>query len=622
MLLSFILVIASVYGLGFFCPIRQSSLGIRLTFGWALLVVLLSVGTALLGFPVRIWSFVVVGLAAMGLAFGFFNQKNRHSRIEDIKNPGAILALIASAVFVFSPNIYLPVAWDEFSNWLGWARIIFSQDNTIINALGYTLGWPLLMAYPQAFVPTFEESLSYPAIVALHISVLTLVADFFRRLLQQWNPDNHIATLAAWSTIALLLAAQAMWVFFPTLLLIEKPQIYAFVSTLILAAKMTEVESGSIIRWSVALAVVLSAAYLIKVAGITLIPAIGILALVIARLHGIRTAVLAAAIVLAPIFIISVWWGQTFSSSVNCLSNPISILVDAGNNIPRAERTTRHLVSHLGAYYAGYKPAVTIAATVGFLLFIRHRLGMWSAAMFLAVAAVYMASMLLTYIGCMDDYFRETLMSTRRFGRVILRVFHTFGLVFLSASVFGFLHRNTRLLHSGKTRTAAVAVLILFFGWQAFAAQGGLIEVATRAKDGERGVITTDARRGNEIISQWVANRQPAIAPTVLIIAQETDGFYVNISRYHALGSRRGNPQPKYIFMSEYRFAPVATTPWDTAKTPGELLAMAEKADVVWPVSLDAYARSALSSVLDKCPDRSILTRRTEGWDCLPFAPR
>ncbi|MSO85623.1 MAG: hypothetical protein EXR04_06700, partial [Rhodospirillales bacterium] len=212
MLISFLFVFLSVYGLGLLCPVPQAGLGVRLTFGWSVLVVLLVVGAALLGFPLRAWSFVVAGLGLAGLVL----IGKRSPLARDLKNPAMALAGLALVAIAAGPGTYQPVAWDELSHWMYLPRQFAVADRVfgpdLVNSIpGYPIGWPLLMAYPQALFPDFDEGRSWPTIVVLHLAALALIADFARHIAGLRGMDERGATVAAWGVIAFLLAAEALW---------------------------------------------------------------------------------------------------------------------------------------------------------------------------------------------------------------------------------------------------------------------------------------------------------------------------------------------------------------------------------------------------------------------------
>ena len=92
MLLSFIFVILSVYGLGSFCPVLRAELGVRLAFGVVALTLLLGIGDGLLGAPVRIGSFAVSGIALLGLAKELIFGRPALWRKGDILHPATAFA--------------------------------------------------------------------------------------------------------------------------------------------------------------------------------------------------------------------------------------------------------------------------------------------------------------------------------------------------------------------------------------------------------------------------------------------------------------------------------------------------------------------------------------------------
>ncbi len=617
MLLSFIFVILSVYGLGSFCPVPRAELGVRLAFGVVALTLLLGIGGGLLGAPMRIGSFAVAGIALLGLAKKLIFGRPALWRKGDILHPATALAILASVVFAVAPDVYLPVAWDEFSGWLRWTRQIAAGNSAAIHADGYTLGWPLLMAYPQALGNAFNEGWSFPSIVALHIAVLGLIADFARHLALRQGESDLATALISWGTVAAILAAEAMWTLFPSLLLIEKPQLYAFISALIFAAWMTDVEDKSAGRWAVVAGLALAAAYLMKIAAITLIPAIALALLTLAVRRGVQKGIIAAIAILTPILALAVWWSQAFQSGGGCLSSPLAILTGFADRSAETRIVAAGLAEKLAAYYAGYKPVISIAAIAGLALGARHRIGLLAAAMLVAFAAAYLASMLFTYVGCFGGITKETLDSHERYGRVLLRIIHTFGLMFLVAAIGRWIFQQAGRVPPRRIAAAAAIILSLFFLREGFKAHATMKEVSVRARDGERGAIVANAKWGSETILRWVESRHDGAKPVVMLVAQMDTGFYRNIVAYHGQGLERGKPGERYEVQAAYSFGPSKANVWMTVASPAEIRELAGKADVVWPIALDPYTRDALAPILAACPNRAILAREKTGWTCL-----
>ncbi len=620
MLASFLFIALSVVGLAGFCPVPRAPLGVRLAFGWSVLVILLVIGAALLALPLRATSFAISVLAVGGLIL-----RSRHAfQRDDWKHPATVLGLLAAVVIAAGPGEYITVAWDELTNWMYLARQFtvadrLAGDGIVFNVYGYTLGWPLLMAYPQALFADFDEAQAFPAIVVLHIATLALVFDFARHLAARRGMDGRTSDICAWIALAILLAAQAMWTLFPTLLLIEKPQIYSYVVVLVLAVWTTEAEAEDLVRLGAIAGLAFAASYLLKIAAITLVPALLILPLALTLRRRFKSAAVLGASLFAPTMILAPWWGHVFSAGENCLANPLLTLVNLIGGYGDAWEIARRLAGLLAEYYASYKPAVTVAAVAGLALGCRRSTERFLVGILAVFAASYFLSLLLTYISCMDGFHRETLISYERFGRVILRVVHTVGLLLLILELFDQIRRRLRAdIPERPARAALALALAAFLAWQGAKSHAALREVATRANDGERGETVRAVAQGVAQLKTWIDPRADGPLPRVMIVAQGSHGLEVMATHYHALETRRGGPIRRFTIQGGHSFGATPANLWMTAASPEEIRARAEHSDVLWLVTLDSYARAALAPILAACPDSPFVVRTGAAWGCPP----
>lgn len=620
MLISFLFVFLTVYGFGLLCPVPQAGLGVRLTFGWSALVILLGLGAALLGMPIRLWSFAAAGLSLAG----FVLRLRRLSLSEDVKNPATALIILAAIVVAIGPGAYQPVAWDELSNWMYVTRQIVVADgifdpDIIFTNPGYTIGWQLLMAYPQALYSEFDEARSFAPIVVLHISVLALIADFVRYLAANRGMDQRTTTIATWGVVAFLLAAEAMWMLFPTLLLIEKPQIYSYVATLILAVWASEAAKESIVRWGAVAGAAFAASYLFKIAAITMIPALLLLALTLHLRRRTKDAIILATMLLLPMLILMSWWKITFPANV-CTANPQAIALGFIFRWEAAWAVTQGWLSVLARYSATYKPVVSLAAFLGFGLVLaeQRRIETMLIVIFFAFTLGYLTALIATHVGCLSGYENETFMSHDRFMRVILRILHALGLLFLFLAAFDWLRRRNWVdLRSRPAGVVLVAACGAFLIWQGMKSHAGLREVAMRGSDGERGATVFAIKRGVADLNIWARSRETAGIPQVMLIAQNRDGFHNTIARYHALAALRGGSIRTLEFPFPNSFGFTAADIFMTAASSERILEIAEKADVVWPVILDSYTQGALAPILSYCPKGQFIVRENRSWSCL-----
>lgn len=606
MLAAFLLVLLTVYGFGLACPVPRAPLGVRLTFGSALLVIALVLGTHLTGISLRVWSASATVLSLIFLAA----LVRRISPADDLKHPAAMLAAVAVLAITFGPGTYLPVSGDELGGWLMWARKDFAADLALTNRIGYTTGWPLLMAFPNFLGSVFHEGKAFTSIVVLHISVLALIADFVRQ---------RAGTIAAWIALMLILTAEGMWTFFPSDLLIERPQIYSYVATLILLVWMIESDDALTIRWAAIAGATTASAYLLKIAGAALVPAL-LLAAAIVAWERRKAGVICAAVMLVPLVVLMTWWKVAASAQATCLSDPELVFRIFSQDSASAGSVAANLASKIGAYYAGYKLPVTATAIAGFIAAGRKRIGILFVLLIAGLSVAYFSAMLVAYVGCFgaDSYTTQNLLSYERYGRVILRIFHTLGLVLLVLCAAEWVRRRP-LSVGGRAVSIAVSLAVaVFLTWQGIKAHGTLVEVATRVKDGERALRVAGVRHGAERIVHWREKQPHRPTPKVLLVAQNGYGEEIGIVNYYRVPSTRGDSTPHFTPQSHYSFGPTSANVWMVAATPEQFAQHAAGADILWAIALDDYARAALRPILDACPDGDMMLRNGAVWSCLP----
>jgi hypothetical protein len=620
MLVSFLFIVMSVVGLAGFCPVPAAPLGVRLTFGWSALTILLVLGAALLALPLRATSLAIAALAAIGLV-----ARARHVfQREDWKHPAIVLGLLAAAVIAIGPGTYIPVSWDEFSHWMLATRQFVVADRLVqkgieLHVSGYTHGWPLLMAYPQALFAGYDEGRAFPAIVVLHIAVLALAFDFAARLALNRGLAKRDATVVAWAVLVVLLSAEAMWVLFPTLLWIEKPQIYSYVAVFFLAAWTVEAPDAETLGWGAIAGSALAASYLFKVAAITLVPALLIAPLLFLARRPPRVAVLTALTLFLPPLVVSVWWAHEFPSMGSCLTNPFLILTNMYQEHEGAREVAHKLARLLTDYFAGYKPVVSLAAMAGLAAGLRRpdqRPLVFMCAIFLFF---YLFSLFLSYAACFTGFERQTLLSYERYGRVVLRVIHTIGLLLLVVEALVRIRGRFRVdLSERRMRVAGTLALATFLAWQGVKSHAGLREIALRQTGNDRDEIVKMIARGVAQIKSWIAPRTDGALPSVMIVTQGGNGFEPTIARYHALETLRGGPIRRFGIHGGYSFGPSRANVWMAVAPPEHIRSLAEQADILWSVKLDDYARDALAPILAACPEGPFVMRTGTTWGCPP----
>ncbi|MFN3077681.1 MAG: hypothetical protein ABT940_12550, partial [Alphaproteobacteria bacterium] len=308
--------------------------GLRFMAGLALLCLILYLANPVLRLPVSVGAWSAVAAAGCGLALA----ARRIARAREVEfgllaHPVVVLPVGLLAILaVHGPIDYLPVSWDEFSNWLGWSRQIFVTDShwtpsMSIGQVGYTPGWALLMAFPNIVLGSFREVHSASVQFLLHVGVLGLVFDLLRDRLRDGGAGPRLATGLAWLFVLAVLGVEATWKLHPTLQLIEKPQIYAMAAVL-LTALAGGTAGADRDRLAAMIGLFLAFGYLLKMAMLTFVPAAALLAM---TLHGegrrgVAGLGLRLALALTPVVLAALSWRMASPETGGCMSNPLKLL--------------------------------------------------------------------------------------------------------------------------------------------------------------------------------------------------------------------------------------------------------------------------------------------------------
>jgi hypothetical protein len=239
--------------------------------------------------------------------------------------------------------------------------------------------------------------------------------------------------------------------------------------------------------------------------------------------------------------------------------------------------------------------------------------------MLLVFAASYLAALSLSYVTCIIGYERDIFISYERFGRVLLRVVHAVGLLFLVLAALDWVRGRVRADVLGRlARIAFALALAAFLAWQGAKAHAALREIAARATGNERDETVRAVAQDVARLKSWIGPRTDGPLPRVMIVAQGGTGFESIIAGYHALETRRGGPIRRFAIQGPHSFGASSANVWMTKSSPEQIRAFAEQADVLWPIALDDYARNALAPILAACPNSPFVVRTGAAWGCPP----
>lgn len=568
--------------------------------GFAAIIIMLFVGQLGFGLDYRILALILAPLAGIGLIF-WFHQGRSWLIDEFLTHPAFVLpVLLAMLVGLHGGNVdYLPLAWDEYSNWLSWAKQYLEYGKVVdprivTGVMGYTPGWPLVLALPGLWHEEFGEGGALMAFSLMHVVLLGLVYDALVGRLWRAEHRPGFAKLAAWGVILVLLAVEASWKLVPINLLIEEPQTYCLVACTVLAFGWRD-DAGP--AWRVALYLGLACAlgYLVKGAMLVFAPSAFILFAAYLMFRGggeparwrqmVARDNLYAWVVLAvaPLLVVAVWsvWG---THPGDCLSQPALAFAGAWDRIGETERTLDLWHRYWKAvfrYLATYKLFLSAAAVLCFLAVAAvDRFARVVLIALVVYSILYSLSLFAYHLDCLGPYYFDNLNSIGRFTRVPLRVFHVVGPVLL-VHVFAV---RLRSIPVGRRLTLAIATLVFMLGaYQVTRVQASLRSVASRA---DADPVLAGQVRMVRAATLAIAKYHPGTDKAVVFIDQGGQGFAPHIARYFGRGVLRSYPA------ASWGEKPINV--WMQPTNPVEMKRLLLGAAIVVPMHLDGWMTQIL----------------------------
>ncbi len=590
-------------------------LGFRMTVGFALLTIALFVLHILLRLGLPATAMTVLGLSALGAVAALragWRERATIDRIALLTHPGIVLAAFgAGAVAVHGGIDYLPTTNDEFTNWLGSARILHFFGGVVpamkhMVLADYPPGWRLLLAAPWELKGSVEPGMSAAAPFVLHVATLALLFDVI-----VWFASARLALtpgrirLLAWAMLLLFAAAEGLGRLWPLYLLIEPPQIYTYAS-IMLALMVAEMAPGARPRVFFVIGLLFGAAYLIKEAALTLIVGVAPAAFLMVVLDGgeakWRRAVSTVLALALPTAIIVLTW-STFKFADGCVASPLSILrVDFESGRDYAGVTLRILAS-IGTYAVQYKTLVFAAAVAGAFagwVLLPGRLTLIALASF---ASVYFAAIVAFHWVCFTSALDwADLVSIPRYSRVVLQTFHGLGLVLLTLGAVALAATRWREIVSraadSRACLAALLVMVSLLGtWQARQVYRSVIDVS------DRSLFPVDARlleikAATGLIAKEIGGRLKP-KPRLIIVNQGGDGTPAIYADYFAIHRAPGGAGFDRAFetVGDVSWAPNRKDAFTAAKSAEEVAALLRSADVIWPMRVDDWIKGVLADL-------------------------
>jgi hypothetical protein len=607
-MLAYLILIMTTLGLGRLLPFSvdaQPRLGFRLMAGLCLLTLILFFGDAVLGLGLRVSAWIAVAVGVGSLAWAVSGLRWNP---QVLMHPVCAIGSLVLIIMAFNGGVsYEPIMGDEIANWLNRARQMIVFDTYWASGMHYHLhsyppGWSQLLAFPSVILGRYDEAHFATLPFLLHLAMLGAIFDTVDTYARAHHRPASYAAAAGWSLIGGLLAVEAGWKLFPTLVLVDEPQ--AYLAAVSLFAALSALLTARAPSWLAALHVGLPIAvgYLFRSTMIAFLPSLVLLAGALA-LHGHgsgpsggrwrRDAALVAAS-LGPFLIVYAVWAILRPES-SCLGTPLDYL-RPGQLASLASQSSASvayaMAARLGEFVLIWKLPVTIAGCLGLLvscLSWRRACVALAVALFLLVSAIGLHH---TYLTCFSTYEAGILASLERYLRPPLRLVHIFGLcalALLALDVMGHRRLSLRPAAARAVSGAAGAALLLFASWSI---HRSLDSIADRT--GEYPHLAEPARRIRaeaESLTELIRARGWAGEP-VLAIDQAGPDVLINAALYYAVGRDAEEPLV-YRLHDRWTFGD-AEGLRRMSMSPEALDQELARFRLIWPIVSDPFADAAL----------------------------
>ena len=544
---------------------QQGLPGLGFLGGWAAAMLALFVA-GIAGVPLHLAAWLLALLAAAGLVAGLRKWRSAPDCIRSaVTHPLTLLSVaVLAMICARSPVVYEIYAWDTWTNWAGWARQMVVTDSVYrpdmwIATRGDTPGWPLAMALPGLIGGRFSAETAWAAAIFLHIGLLALFFDIARLVFRRGAAAGLVnASLLAWVFVLAALGIELSWSLFPTLLLVEEPQYYFLAAGFltVVAGAYLEDRSTALV---VAAALMMVAAYLVKMSLVAFVPAFLIAAAFWLWRGGARpdrTAVAGiGAIVAALVGIVLIW--KIAAPPGRCQADMASMVARLMSNEPVHGTPFAAFAADVGAraldFALAWKFPVTLAALAGIAVFARRRAFWAILAALSALWVLFYAGMVTGMASCFSATEIENLASVQRYTRVPLRLTQTVGVFLLliaAASAAAPLIRRVDGRPGTRrvvTVSACLAIAVLA-AWQVRQGWSSIDLVRTRTN------IDAAFQRSVHATKADVAALAPdGRAAPVQVLYLTVPPFVERVAaNYHGLGSARGEPLRRVV-ASSYR---------------------------------------------------------------------
>jgi hypothetical protein len=606
-------------GLGCWLKLTSRSglnmLGLRLSLGYAAMLLIMYVAQAVLSLPGAMSFWLLFALAAGGIIVRLRSVgQSGYSRTFFRHPVWLLLAAGGVAVIVNGSVDYLPVSHDEFSHWLAnpikinaFGSWVAARDS--MHLADYPPGWPLLLALPWQVSGNVNLGAASTAPFVLHVAAIGLVFDVVVFLIRKrLTVSDGQSAAAGWAFILLFLAAETLGPLWPTTLLIEPPQFLSYtILILLLFANEVAKEDRRTLEFSAG--IVLASCYLIKSAALIYVPAI--IAVFLLRLllrptdpKRIRNALISCTLVTLPAVLVAASWG-VISEGKSCLYSPLVTLspeaLATAGSLDWRDLADRYTAA-LWDYISSYKAPLTIAATIGMVAALSRR--NFTAPLALGLmGTAYLALLYWYHLSCFGPFYFENLNSTPRFTRVLLRTLHGVGLVMLLDAALCIMARcagNKKRLPRIPTNlvTGGLVLTIVVLGaWQMYRVHRS-VDIVTARTEQSIDFRVGEMRQAAALVEKLKNTSLPP-SPTLQVVSQGMDSAIIDYAQFFALSRRRGDTKARYKVARSHSWSPKPINVWQTPAKREDVRMAFEMADIIWPTKLDPWLRDVFAELVD-----------------------
>lgn len=288
--MSLLLLTGIMFGAATFMPgltkNRQDWFGLRCLLVLIAIQLLLYVGNVILGISLELISRAIALAGAVGVARILWligrGRDSRRALMPALRHPVWVLTLVMLLVASMHrfPD-YMSYPGDEIASWLRLAKQIFLADAywsgfVDFHLGGYPNGWPLMLAFPSLILGSFSDSHPSALPFIMHLAVMGTVYDLLRDWCRRDLPESGFPGLFAALVVFSLLSAEALWVLYPSDLLIDRPMIYVWAAIFMTGLHGLR-QPGETDRHALLIGLLAAFGYLFKVSLIGVLPSMGII---------------------------------------------------------------------------------------------------------------------------------------------------------------------------------------------------------------------------------------------------------------------------------------------------------------------------------------------------------